>query len=95
MKTPRIGELTKLIKALKRDIGDEYRVEGQDDDIPTMQITIGCNTDTGGWSYQTGDNSFTGGAYGYPVWGVGYITRRCRSRDVAQDIIDQIRDNQE
>lgn len=87
---PKIGELAALFVHLKRHIDDDYRVEFQEDDIPTMQVTIGCDLDTGGWSYQTGDNSFTGGAYGYPVWAVVYLQRRSNSRDLAHDVISQL-----
>lgn len=91
-KLPRIGQLASLLRLLKKDIGDDYRVEGQDfdDTTPTMQVTVGCNIETGDWSYQTGDNSYSGGAYGYAHWGVGYLTRRSNCNDVAKDIIADI-----
>ena len=80
-------ELCALLKALKRDIGDEYRAQ-EDDTLPGMQITIGVSADLTEWSYQTGDNSYTGGAYGFPYWGVGVLYRRSNSRNVARDIVD-------
>lgn len=94
VKVPPVGELTRLIRALKREIGDEYRVEGQepDDTTPRMSVTVGCNTATGAWSYQTGDNSYTGGAYGFRDWAVVEIDRGCNSRDVARDIREQLRE---
>lgn len=88
-KFPRIGDLAALFVSLKKHIDDDYRVEFQDDDIPTMQVTIGCDLNTGEWSYQTGDNSFTGGAYGYRDWAVVYLQRRSNSRDLARDVISQ------
>lgn len=72
MKLPTIKEVSALIKHLKKHIGDEYRAEGDEDSpVPSMQVTIGIDPDTGAWSYQTGDNSFTGGAYRIPLLGRG------------------------
>lgn len=89
MKLPTIKEVSSLIKSLKKDIGDEYRAEGDEEsNVPSMQVTIGIDPETGAWSYQTGDNSYTGGAYGYHYWGVTAITRRSNSRKVARYLID-------
>jgi hypothetical protein len=90
IKLPKIGELAALLKQLKKEISDDYRIDGQEDDTPTMCVTVGCDIETGEWGFQTGDNSFSGGAYGYQHWGVGYLTRRSNSRDVANDIIGDI-----
>jgi hypothetical protein len=68
MKLPLIKDLRPLIKNVKSYIAD---------DIPGMQLTIGWDQDSGEWSYQTGDNSFTGGAYHYPTWGVVGVYRLC------------------
>jgi hypothetical protein len=84
MKTPTIAELASLIRAIKPEICDDYIEEPGD--TPSIQLTIGCGDDD--WSYQTGDNSYSGGAYGFPYWGTGYITRRCNSRDLAREIIN-------
>jgi hypothetical protein len=74
MKTPKItiDEIRRLLVSLKKDIGEEYRA-CEDEEIPGMQVTIGA--DETGWSYQTGDNSYTGGAYGYANWAVIYLYR--------------------
>jgi hypothetical protein len=55
-----------------------------------MQLTIGTNGDSWGW--QTGDNSFTGGAYSYPHWGVVYIFEDTTADDLAKEALDQIDD---
>jgi hypothetical protein len=90
-KLPTITELSSLIRALKPEIGDEYRASGDEDSTtPSMDLTVGWDPEEGGWSYQTGDNSFTGGAYSYPVWAIGTIARRCNSRELARDLIDQL-----
>lgn len=86
---PTIKELANLIKELKKDILDEYRAsDDPDDNTPAMSVTFGIN-DKRQWSYQTGDNSFTGGAYGKPYWAVVTLTRRCDSKEIARDVLDQ------
>ena len=89
MKLPTIKEVSSLIKSLKKDIDDDYRAYDDDDsNVPSMLVTIGIDPDTGAWSYQTGDNSYTGGAYGYRYWSVTAITRRSNSREVARYLIE-------
>jgi hypothetical protein len=90
MKTLNIEDITALVLSIKRDICDDCRAH-DDDKTPGILLTVGAD-DSGAWSYQTGDNSFTGGAYGFPFWGVAAVYRRSNSRDVARDIIGQIED---
>jgi hypothetical protein len=85
-KLPTIKELSDLIKSIKPDICDEYKEA--DDDLPSISLTCGMNHQ-GAWSYQTGDNSYTGGAYGYPYWAVVSIFRRSNSRELAKEIREQ------
>jgi len=85
LRVPSIKDLASLITAIKLDICDEYRE--RDDEEPNIMLTIGCAYDKD-WSYQTGDNSYSGGAYGHPYWGVGYVTRRCNARGLAREIIE-------
>lgn len=90
MRLPTIKELSALVRELKPTIGDEYRAPGcEDDTAPSMQLTVGWQ-ESGEWSYQTGDNSFTGGAYSYPHWAVVTIDRRSDSRAIAREIRDQL-----
>ena len=89
-KLPKIGEIRRLLISLKPAIGDEYRcTDDPDDDTPGMLVTIGASAD-GRWSYQTGDNSFTGGAYGHPVWGLCYLYRRSNCAELASECVDEI-----
>lgn len=84
------SELTRLLASLIPGISDEYRAS-EDDDKPGMCVTVGVTPLDNGeiaWNYQTGDNSFTGGAYGHPVWGVGYLYRDSDPADVAKSIVD-------
>lgn len=92
-KPPTIKELAELARDVKRSIQDDYRVTDDPDDLlPGINLTVGWSDKTGGWSYQTGDNSFTGGAYGYPHWAVVGVYRRSNSREVAQEIQEQLLD---
>ena len=89
MKTLTIKTVSALIRAIKAEISDEYRAY-PDDNEPGILLTIGAGET--GWNYQTGDNSYTGGAYGYPWWGVVAVYRDSNSRDLAREAIEQIRD---
>lgn len=87
---------TPLIRELKRQIGDEYRSDGQDpgDHTPRMDVTIGITPLPGGspwfkWGYQTGDTQYMGGAYGHRIWATVTIDRRSRRKAVVDDLIDQ------
>lgn len=56
---------------------------------PGESVT-GGDDDSASWSYQTGDNSFSGGAYGHPVWGVVWISADSDPDEVAQEIAADI-----
>lgn len=88
-KTPTIKELASLVRHVKAYISDDYRAFEEDEE-PGIQLTIGWNAETGSWSYQTGDNSYTGSAYHYPIWAVAGVYRRSNSREVARDLIDEL-----
>lgn len=93
-------DIRELISGLILDIGDEYRAPGDDDsDEPSMQLTVGhdmakCAHDPAYveqcWTYQTGDNSFSGGCYHKPHWAVVTLTRDLDPSDVAEDIMEQL-----
>ncbi len=83
-----IKEVRELLISLKSDICDDYRI-ADDEDLPGIMVTIGYSPN-GDWDYQTGDNSFTGGAYGHPHWAVVYLYRRSNSLELARDVIDQL-----
>jgi hypothetical protein len=88
VKLPTVRDLAALVRAVKRTIRDEYRAD-EYEDMPSVCLTVGWKP-SGAWSYQTGDNSYTGGAYGYPYWGVVTVYRRSDSRAVARDIRRQL-----
>lgn len=91
MKTPTIRDLRSLLIALKGDIDDDYRAD-DDCDHPSMCVTIGASTD-GSWDYQTGDNSYSGGAYGHKHWAVVTLDRRSNCTELARDIQGQLLDS--
>ena len=86
MKLPLIKDVRRLLIDLKDDICmDERHSPGE------LEVTIGAD-DNGNWGWQTGDNSFSGGAYCYPHWGVVTLTRRSNCTELARDVVDQIAD---
>lgn len=87
---PKIKDLRSLFIALKKDIGDDYRCSGSEEGPPSMDVTIGWEPEDGSWNFQTGDNSFTGGAYGYRHWAVVYLDRRSNSTEMAREVRQQL-----
>ncbi len=57
-----------------------------------MQLTIACSDDGTKWNYQTGDNSYTGNAYGLPHWAVVYIYPDSTTDELMNEIINQLED---
>lgn len=88
--TEMLNDVSGLLQALQTDIGDDSRAPGcEDDDEPSMQVTIGVSEDGASWGWQTGDNSYSGGAYSFPYWGVVTLARDSDCIALAQDAIDQ------
>ena len=69
-----------------------------EDGTPCLDMTLGTDKKLSDWGIQSGDNSFTGNAYGFPLWGVGTLTM-CEDwknkeavenhvRELAFDLID-------
>jgi hypothetical protein len=85
-----LKEVYELVKDVKSDICNEYRAF-DDDEIPGIQLTIGAN-ESGEWSFQTGDNSYSGDAYHYPHWGVVGVYRNSNCMELAKELIEQIED---
>jgi hypothetical protein len=83
------GEIVALLAHLIPTIADDDRADPEATD-PSMSVTFGADPD--GWSYQTGDNSFTGGAYGYQDWAVITIDRDSDPDSLAEDVLGQFGD---
>lgn len=91
VKLPTIKDVAALVRHVKSQVplaDPDYIAD--EEDKPGIDLTIGVNTLTGDWSYQTGDNSYTGGAYGYRDWGITRVYRATNSRECARDLIDQV-----
>jgi hypothetical protein len=59
-------------------------------DLIYCQLTVGASGNSKEFGYQTGDNSYTGGAYGYPLWAIVSVDIYSHPKSVAKDIRDQI-----
>jgi len=88
MKLPKLSDMVDLVKDIKDEIQDDYRAFDEDAE-PGIQLTVGWSTD-GSWDYQTGDNSYSGGAYFHPHWAVVCVYRDSIPREVAKDIRSQL-----
>ena len=89
---PSKATLYRLCRHAKRQIDDDYRADIEDD-VPGIRLTVGANGQgrrSFGW--QTGDNSYTGGAYGFPHWAVVDLYRSSNCRDAAADLHEQLLD---
>lgn len=88
-----VPQWTYLLASLIPEIRDDYRA-ADDDEQPGMCVTIGFTQETedkdASWHYQTGDNSFTGGAYGHPHWAVVYLYRDSDPESLAGDAANEI-----
>lgn len=81
-----------LIESIKPDIEDDFK-EFEDDE-PSICLTIGFTPESEkkdcAWHYQTGDNSYSGGAYFHRNWGIVSIYRDSDAKELAEDIANQI-----
>ena len=85
---PEGKDLDKLVRHCQAEISDEYRAS-EDDDKPGIQLTVGWDGRKD-WSFQTGNNSFTGGAYGYPHWAVVSVYRDDNPGSLVSELLDQL-----
>lgn len=83
-------DMEALLKALKPTIYNDSRSH-EEATLPSIAITIGAELTPDGiaWNYQTGDNSFAGGAYGFRHWGIVDLYRRDNCKRLASDVVDQ------
>lgn len=83
------SELTARLIALKVQIEDTFVADGET--VPGLDITLGVSLDPDSWAVQTGNNCYTGVAYGHPIWATGRLYRRTNSGGMAHDLLQQIR----
>jgi hypothetical protein len=94
---PTLKSLEALVKSVKREVArypDDFIDPDSDDDdaVPYCELTVGASGESTSFGYQTGDNSYTGGAYGYPHWAVVTVGLDDSPREVAREIQSQIAD---
>ena len=85
-----IKDVTALIQGVKADIHDFDRAFEESEE-PSIQLTIG-STDGKDWGWQTGDNCYTGGAYGYAFWAVEGVYRDTNCRELAAEMVREVKD---
>jgi hypothetical protein len=87
-----IKEIQRLLVSLKADIDDDFRAsDDPDDNQPGMPVTV-STTNGINWSYQTGDNSYTGGCYGHQHWSILSLYRNSNTLELARDAVNELRD---
>lgn len=100
-KFPSQANLSKLVTHVKDELKtypDDY-IDYDDPDydpdwsVPTIQLTVGADGEGhDDWGWQTGDNSYTGGAYGYQNWAVVSISVDETNKEIVDDILNQLHD---
>ena len=86
-----LRDIAALVRDVRSTIANDYRAF-ENDTVPGIQLTVATDEKFTTWSYQTGDNSYTGGAYSFPHWAVVGVYRNSNSFEVARDIYDQLQD---
>lgn len=88
--TMKIKDIRALLIELKSSVGDDYRAsDDPDDTTPGMQVTI-ATTDGKAWTYQTGDNSYSGSCYHYRHWHVLSLYRRSDCTALAREAVSEL-----
>lgn len=94
-------EFCELLKSIKKstdwktlEADHKNSLDYDPDSAAYLDVTIGCTFDFSepaiSWNYQTGDNSYTGGAYGHPEWFTASLTKRSNCKEIADDLINEI-----
>ncbi len=88
---PTIKDVAAVLISKKVHIED-HMIDGEESTVPGVDITLGWTSEDNSWAVQTGDNSLSGFAYGHPHWAVSYLTRRSNSRELAKELIQQLKE---
>ena len=80
--------LESVLKDYKSNIDDDMK--DSPDDLPSIQITIATNKDAQEFGFQSGDNSFSGACYHYPIWHTDYLYRRSNCKSLANNMINEL-----
>lgn len=79
-------EVENLLKSLKKQSLGPH--------LKGLHVTLGITPSEDGlsWDYQTGDNSFTGGAYGHPHWVLLYLMGRSNCKELSKEAVEQLKE---
>jgi hypothetical protein len=90
---PLVSEFRDLLAELKPTIEDDFRAydDCEDDNEPSLLVTFASN-DGSEWGFQTGDNSYSGGAYFYRHWASVALYRDSDCLNLAIEAFDEIMD---
>lgn len=79
-----------LLRAVKEEHVGQWPTD--EEGFKGVQLTIGCTLeDPVQWGWQTGDNSYTGGAYGHPDWFTVWAYPGCNCKNLADDLVQEIK----
>jgi len=78
--------VTENIARWKQDAIDYALDNGDDEEGDCITLTFATNEKGSAWGFQSGDNSYTGGAYGFPHWAVVYVDKDTKADDLMTEI---------
>ena len=84
-------EIKEHLLSLKSDDNYSYymSVNCEETEGEGLSLTYSCNDEMTEWNWQSGDNSYTGGAYGLPHWAVVNVQLRDNVNDIVNEIFSQ------
>jgi hypothetical protein len=80
--------LETILKDYKSLIDDDMKESA--DDLPSIQITIASNELMEEFAFQSGDNSYTGACYNFPIWHSDYLYRRSNCKKLASNMLNTL-----
>ena len=86
---PSAAEVAACVSAAVSAFNAHNRGEKAKNRIDSLDITVAADG-KGGYSYQTGDNSFMGPCYHYPYWGRSSVSGGVNVREIAEETREQI-----
>lgn len=87
---PSKSDLVHLINSIRPQAAMEAEEKATGAVPVSVQLTVGWSPETGRWGFQTGDNSYIGDAYKYPVWGITFVTHDSDPGAVADEILEEL-----
>ena len=84
------GVKTDLRKLIKYNLKEWLSWLDDTEDECSNQLTVGLPNSGDEWSYQTGDNSYIGGAYCFPHWAVVSFDNETTIDELFSDLMEEI-----